>query len=561
MKKIIFIAILICKILCLGYSQVRLQKNVLFSGDLTNEQSKHYSVIGFIPYKNEFLVINANNKFVLGTKLTNTYQYSNDSRFGSTSGNVSELSNKQLNYKYTIDRIDPLTSKTVSIPILEEFDGVVLEYLNYLIKGDAVKIFYCSNNKRKKTNFVFCTEIDMQTNKTNTQKIFEVKTKGEGIKASYLRCFKNETNNTIAFVDLREMKKNVAFDFVVKDFDLNIIDFADNIKVNNIVSNDIINFILCLNNEIVMNTTNSFKMKGIFKKSLEVNEIIIIKDKKVKKLNLSVAPYYNNVKLLKSPTGEPIILMNYGQSKNKNDGIYISGIDLANGELSNKNTISFSSLPKPKNNVEIEKILAENSNEKIKDRKLTKQIKKQDRDIASANNIITDIGYSPDGQLYLLQEMFNEYTVTETRTTRTGSGAISSSTTRTKTYYQYGPGIVHCFDSKTNEHLGFVKINYLFTTKDQDPGYGIRIIPGNDKRVFVKTLKNEYSRYNLDNSIAEYETGYENTKGGIFRALLSLFKKSEKSEWDYYNLYSVNGKIFGLKRTAKKIELNEIILN
>jgi hypothetical protein len=533
-KNIIIVTLLFCSFEL--FAQAKLETKKIFSGKFAEEKSTFNNYEDCIPYNNELLLVNYD------ASLAYRFYYF-------------LIAPQAVLNSYSIDRVDPISKKIKTLPILQDFQGLDVTYYTYLIKGDILKTFFGYYNKKKKTQYIFCSEIDLKTNKSKTSKIYENKQKGGGIKTSYMNIIPNREENTIALIDLNNTGK-VTFDYVIKDFDMNIIDYGEKISAAENKDANITHFTLTKHGEIIFNSIKQTKRVGLFRSAEYSDKVYIIKDKKIKALNLNISKYFSNVKLIKNKDGDALILMNYSEVYGKNEGIYLAGIDAENGELINTNKITYADL--------------QIANDKTTARAEARKNKKDKREAESSSNIITDVSIAPNGDIYLLQEI--KKVVTRKTTSRNPNGTTTSrnpngtTTTETQTYYYYGPGVVHCIDPKTNEHKGLVKLDYKFSST-VDMGQGLQYVPSNNKKIWVSNY-GEYYTYELDNSSKPYHPGkgkesaiiydLKNLFNGYKRLYTGIFGNQAKRKAT--NLFTFIDKAYSVSKTSKKLEIGEITL-
>jgi hypothetical protein len=498
-------------------AQTKLESKKIYTGKYATEKSAINTYEDCIPYNDELLLLNYDAGLAYRV-------YFNS------------LAPQIVLNSYSIDRVDPTTKKMKNIPILQDFQGLDVSYYDYLLKGNNLKTFFGYYNKKKKTKYIFCNDLDLTTNKSKTTKIFENKIKGSGIKTSYMKVIANHEDNKIAMIDLNNTGK-VTFDYVIKDFDLNIIDFGEKISAADTKDADITNFTLTKGGEIVFNVLKKEAKGGLFKSAKYSDKVMIIKDSKIKDINMEVAKYIGNVKLIKGNDNEARVLMSYSDVQGKYEGIYLANIDAQNGELVNKNKITYESL--------------EFANDKRTEKQQIRKAKTDKGDAGSTENIITDISIAPNGDIYLLQEIRR----VSTQTTSSTSRGVTTYTTRT--YYNYGPGVVHCIDPKTNENKGYVKIDYRFSST-VDMGQGLNYVPSNDKKIWVSKA-GDYYTYKLDNSTKSYFSGGGDKRASVGAAYKNLFMS--KAKRNLTSLFTLKDKAYSISKTSQRVSIGEIKLD
>jgi hypothetical protein len=527
-----FTSLILLSICVTSLAQKKIEQTQLFSGNFASEKKDKGVYVDAIKINNDAVLLYQEAELYLKTYILFAWT-------------------QPVYPRLYIEHIDLTTNKMKRINFPPEFNDMLLKYQKKVVgKDGTVRFFMSADNEKRKSKVVFSFLFDPRTDKIKASKIFETVKKEKGSATSMsLELVTNQNDDRVAIVSMISNRKDCKFEYVVKNYNMEVLSQGENITVRGVNANDVYDYTLGEDNSLVLLSVQVVKNGKLFSAITYNSNIHILGNGKAVVIPVVQSKFVKRLTLRRNLNGVPMLVYLYSDTRNKIEGMCISTIDAANGKLSAEHKIAFDQLQTTIADEDLD-----NVSERRKERIRTREDRRDKRDAVSSNNTITNLTFAPNGDMYVQIEKF--YITQSTTTTTTGSGASRTTSTRTTTYYNYGPGVIHCIDPQTAELKGHLKLDYRYTYSSYDPGKGIDVVPSSNKKVWLRQ-GNDFCEYNVDNSKKSLYYSSSSVGRAASQNLLALRLGKTPATG---NIFTNKDQALLIKHTKKSIVLSEIPL-
>ncbi|MFM2388060.1 MAG: hypothetical protein RL660_2817 [Bacteroidota bacterium] len=418
---------------------------------------------------------------------------------------------------HTIEDYNIVTKRSKKVEFPKELSTENVDYVGKMRgKDEVVKYLFKQNVWSEKRNALIALEYDQKIGKfTNKQVLFEGPTQKMGLsileyfdrKDAGFKVYVNENQGMVAIVDYSTngRGKDPTFNYVVKNYEGDIINFGEKIKA------DIDRFANCLitpNGGIfVTQYPKRIKQKG---EDEWENSLVLYKNGEEKVID--IAQKFTGYPRIFYSGSKVMIACTYGEEIGEYSGVYVAELSENTASISNEKYIDVRSL-----NIT-------STTERTSARANRRSERRNKSYAESAYNVLTTVRVAPNGDITLLVE--RHYTYTEVVTTSNGRGSVS---TRTIPHFVYGPGVVHCIDPTTLSHKNYAQFVYKIDVAYIDPGTGMEYIAAGNDIIYTRIGTSLY-RHTLNNE-SKTVANDEVTREERSKLRNARFKSIDKLKW------------------------------